>query len=364
MNSKIIFTVTTDLIYDQRMERICTVLAQEGYNVYIVGRKKPDSADIKNKPYRQVRFSCFFNKGKLFYLEFNLRLFFYLLFSSAHIICSVDLDTALPGFAVAKLRRKKFVYDAHEYFTEVIEVVRRPMIRKMWSMVEQFILPRTQYAYTVSENLKNLYEKKYPVSFEVIRNVPMIEKFEEPVKKDKHLVYIGAVNEGRGLEEMIDVMPLVNSQLYVYGQGDLYSRLIKEVNEKGLQEKIKFFGYIEPVCLKELTRKAYIGVLLLRDDSASYYYSLANKFFDYIHAGIPQVTIDFPEYKAVNEKFEVAALTALQIDSIAGAINKLLTDEVYYQQLKENCFRAREEYNWQNESEKLLAFYRRVTDSV
>lgn len=360
MNSKIIFTVTTDLIYDQRMERICTVLAQEGYNVCIIGREKPDSAGMKNRPYRQVRFSCFFNKGKLFYIEFNIRLFFYLLFSSADIICSVDLDTALPGFVIARLRGKKFVYDAHEYFTEVIEVVRRPLIRKMWSMVEQFILTRTQYAYTVSENLKNLYEKKYPVSFEVIRNVPVLENYEEPVKEDKHLVYIGAVNEGRGLEEMIEVMPLVNSKLYVYGQGDLYSDLIKEVNEKGLQDKIKFFGYVEPVDLKELTRKAYIGVLLLRDDSASYYYSLANKFFDYIHAGIPQVTIDFPEYRAINDQVEVAVLTSLQISSIAGAINRLLNDDVYYQQLKENCFKARETFNWQNESKKLLTFYRSV----
>ena len=360
--TKILFTVTNDLCYDQRMDRICTVLALEGYDVMLIGRKKKNSAELKGKTYKQKRISCFFNKGKFFYLEFNLRLFFVLLFSKFDILCSIDLDTILPGYLASKIRSKKFVYDAHEYFTEVIEVVNRPLIKKVWTSIEAFVVPRTKYAYTVSKGLKKLFEEKYYTKFEVIRNVPLLEQQEESKKTEKHLVYIGAVNEGRGLEELLEVMPFINSKLYIYGDGDIYEELQDKVRIKGLSDQVKFFGYTEPQKLKVLTRQAYIGVLLLGNQSLSYYYSLANKFFDYMHAGIPQVVIDFPEYKTINDEFKVAELTSLEKDSIIKAITKLLNDESYYNRLKENCYKAREVYNWQKESIKLLAFYKKVVN--
>jgi glycosyltransferase involved in cell wall biosynthesis len=358
--SKIIFTVTNDLIYDQRMDRICSVLLNQGYEVTIIGRKKRGTLPLKVKTYQQKRMYCFFNKGKLFYLEYNVRLFLFLLFSKVDIISAVDLDTALPAFWVSKIRSKKFVFDAHEYFTEVIEVVRRPFVKSIWTAIESYVLRRTRYAYTVSESLKNLFEQKYSGVFKVIRNVPMLEKYVEPNKSEKRLVYIGAVNEGRGLEELIDVMPFVNCKLYIYGDGDVYNELIQRVANAGLGEKIVFGGYTEPAKLREFTREAYIGVLLLKNTSLSYYYSLANKFFDYMHAGIPQVVIDFPEYRAINEKYKVAELAELQKESIVKAINKILLDDNYYNLLKSNCYKAREEYNWQNESKKLIDFYKKV----
>jgi len=107
MGRRIIFTVTNDLAFDQRMQRICGSLAAAGYAVTLVGRLKNDSRSLTNQPYQQVRLKhMLFSKGKLFYLEFNIRLLFYLLFVRTDAICSIDLDTALPGILVAKLRKK------------------------------------------------------------------------------------------------------------------------------------------------------------------------------------------------------------------------------------------------------------------
>ena len=89
----------------------------------------------------------------------------------------------------------------------------------------------------------------------------------------------------------------------------------------------------------------------------SYYYSLANKFFDYLHAGIPQITTDFPEYRSLNENYDVAIYAELNATSIASAIQKLVTDKTLYERLQNNTLTAREALNWQKESEKLLAFY-------
>lgn len=357
---RILFTVTTDLTYDQRMERICSAMAGAGYSVTIVGRVKQGSLPLTGRPYRQVRLRCFFETGKLFYLEFNIRLLLWLLFTPADIISSVDLDTILPGFLVARIRRKIFVYDAHEYFTEVIEVVNRPQIKKIWETVERFVLKRIRYAYTVSDGLKREFEKKYPVKFEVIRNVPYLSPVPEQVKTEKYIIYIGVVNEGRGLEALIDVMEDIPYPLYICGEGDLYREIESRVKDKKLEHKVKLFGYVVPEQLKELTRNAYIGYLMLDQVSLSYYYSLANKFFDYIHAGIPQLVVDFPEYRTINEKFEVALLCRNDRESIREGMLKLLEDPALYERLRQNTGRAKEAFNWQRESEKLVAFYEKT----
>ena len=79
MQKIIYFTVTNDLSYDQRMQKICGSLAQAGYKTTLVGRKLKSSQPLTQRAFQQKRISCIFNKGKLFYAEYNFRLFFYLL---------------------------------------------------------------------------------------------------------------------------------------------------------------------------------------------------------------------------------------------------------------------------------------------
>ncbi|HEX6171515.1 MAG TPA: group 1 glycosyl transferase, partial [Chitinophagaceae bacterium] len=80
--------------------------------------------------------------------------------------------------------------------------------------------------------------------------------------------------------------------------------------------------------------------------------------FDYIHAGIPQVTMNYPEYKKLNDQFKIAELIDdLEPETIAKAINKILNNNELYLQLKQNCFVAKQELNWQKEKDRLLNFY-------
>lgn len=87
---KIIFTVTNDLVHDQRMIRICSTMTELGYEVQLIGRKQKKSTPISSQPYEQTRFRLFFESGKLFYVEYNLRLLIFLLFRKFDAICSID----------------------------------------------------------------------------------------------------------------------------------------------------------------------------------------------------------------------------------------------------------------------------------
>lgn len=375
MKKKLIFTVTNDLTYDQRMIRICSSLAQNGYDVLLVGRKRSFSKQLsKSLPFQQKRISCFFNKGKLFYLEYNLRLFFFLFFSKFDLICSIDLDTILPGFIISNLRDKIGVYDAHEYFTELPEVINRPLVKKIWNWVANRTIPNLKYAYTVGNGLAGIFEKQYGVQFDVIRNVPFrgtilegldLEKSFKPYDNSNKaiLLYQGALNDGRGLEEVIEAMPKIqNAELWLVGEGDLSQVLRKKAKNLGLLENgIHFLGYKTPKELKEITLKATVGLNLLQNKGLNYYYSLANKAFDYIQAGIPSVNMEFPEYQHINKETEVFYLIAdLEKETLANALNQLLSNQELYKKLQNNCLAARKRFIWENEEIKLLKFYESV----
>jgi glycosyltransferase involved in cell wall biosynthesis len=361
---RIIFTVTNDLCYDQRMQRICGTLARHGYDVTLVGRLLPQSPDLREEPFAQVRLRCFFHKGFAFYAAYNLRLFAYLLFARYDAVCSIDLDTLPAGCMASLLRRKKRVFDAHEYFTEVPEVVGRPFVKAFWAGVARVFLPFYRHAYTVGPALAGIFSEKYGIPFRVVRNTnPQLPPRPARLpKKRSVLLYQGALNEGRGIEALLRALPLVpEATLLLAGEGDLSQKLRLDVQRAGLQERVTFLGMLRPDALREVTEQADIGLNLLENKGLSYYYSLANKFFDTVQAEIPSITMDFPEYRALQAEHEVAVLLPdLSPEGIAHAISRLLHDDALYYRLCDNCRRAKEAWCWESEEGGLLGVWGEV----
>ena len=357
----IIFTVTTDLTYDQRMIRICTSLANAGYTVLLVGRKMRTSLPLVTQPFLQKRINCLFEKGKLFYAEYNIRLFFYLLFKKMDCIGAIDLDTILPAYFIAKIKKIKRVYDAHELFCEMKEIATRPAIYKTWKKIERYTVPKFAAGYTVNQPIADEFKKMYNVTYEVIRNIALLRDINPVVKKEKFILYQGAVNEGRSFETLIPAMKAVNCQLIICGDGNFMQQAKQLVTENNLQDKVIFKGKVKPDDLRAITQHAYIGVTLFDDSGLSNYYSLANRFFDYLHAGIPQLCVNYPVYKEINDKYHIAVLADNTGEkNLAILLNNLLNNEFEYNELQQNCLKARLELNWQEEEKKLLQFYKNL----
>jgi glycosyltransferase involved in cell wall biosynthesis len=359
----IYFTVTTDLNYDQRMIRICTSLQQAGYTVILVGRKNRTSQLLTPQPYKQKRLNCFLNKGKFFYVEYNLRLFFWLLFKKMDCICAIDLDTILPCYYISLIKKVKRVYDAHELFCEMQEVVTRPMIYKIWKRIERHTVPNFKHGYTVNKPIKDEFAKMYNVSYDVIRNIAYLNEVLQSKKNEKFILYQGAVNEGRSFETLIPAMQWVNAPLLIYGEGNFLETAKVMVKNYALENKVIFKGKVLPQELRNITQKACIGITLFESKGLSNYYSLANRFFDYIHAGVPQLCVDYPVYRDINDQFNVASLIKdLSAEKIAASLNILLENEVYYNELQRNCLTARQHFNWQQEEKQLIQFYQKIFD--
>ena len=357
----IYFTVTNDLTYDQRMQRICTSLAENGYVVTLVGRKLATSLPLTEKKFRQKRIHCWFTKTKWFYAEYNIRLFFFLLFKKMDAICAIDLDTILPCLKISRWKRIPRIYDAHELFTEMKEVISRPSVQKAWMKIEKKTVPKFKWGYTVSESIAEEFNRRYNVHYKTIRNVPVLHPLLQTLPGERFILYQGAVNEARGLEYLVPAMQWVNSKLVICGDGNFMLQLKKIISNYKLEEKIEFTGMLSPDKLSEFSQKAYIGIAVPEKEGLNQYLALPNKLFDYIHAGLPQITVDYPEYQKINNQFEVVVLLDdISPKKIAEAINNLLSDDVLYNRLKENCIKARGELNWQQEEKKLIRFYQSV----
>lgn len=363
---KIYLCVTTNLSYDQRMQRICTSLSAAGYDITLVGRSTPGSPALEPRPYQQVRIPMWFSRGKKMYAEYNLRLFFFLLQQKMDGIVSIDLDTIIPCYYVSRIKGIERIHDAHEWFSEMKEVVTRPRIQRIWKWIEKKYIPRFKYGYTVSASINQAFKERYAVDWELIMNTPPLNAenpgiWDDGGKDDNILLYQGAVNEGRCFEWLIPAMKQVDATLWICGEGNFSRQCRVLVSKHGVEDKVLMMGNIDPAQLALITPRARVGINLVEQTGLSQYYSLANKFFDYIHASVPQVTMLFPEYQRINSRYPVALLLeTCSPELIAAALNNLLRNKVLYATLKQNCSLAAQEFNWQREEQKLTGLYSRI----
>ncbi|MCC8145468.1 MAG: glycosyltransferase [Bacteroidales bacterium] len=355
---RITVSVINDLVTDQRVHKVCTTLLQNGYDVKLVGRKFRNSAAL-SRPYRTDRMRLIFNKFFLFYAEYNIRLFFYLLFDKTDILLSNDTDTLIANYLVSWIRRKPLVFDAHEMFPEVPEVVNRKLVKAVWTKAEDWLFPKLKNSYTVCQSIADVYNRKYGIHMQVVRNIPFAQpviKKEISVPVDtqgkKVLIYQGAVNVGRGIEWVIDAMPLLEDFVfYVVGGGDILEELKKKVEKQGLTDRVIFTGRIPFEELPAYTACADIGINLLENKGLNYYYSLPNRIFDYIRGNIPVLAIDFPEIRRVVEEYGVGILIdKYEPQVIADAVRKLAVRE----KNTEGFQKANEELTWEKESLTVL----------
>lgn len=276
-------------------------------------------------------------------------------------IGAVDLDTILPCLFISKIKKIKRIYDAHELFCEMKEIVSRPGIYKIWKRIEKYAVPQFNFAYTVNQAIADEFKNLYNKEFNVIRSIAVFEENNFSTHKDKYILYQGAVNEGRSFETLIPAMQFVDATLIICGDGNFMNQAVELRKKHQLEEKIKFKGMLPPSELKDYTKKAYIGLTLFEKGAKSNYYSLANRFFDYIHSGTPQLCVDYPVYSELNKKYDIAVMISeLDTASIAKALNQLLNDKARWLLLNENCQKASLELNWQNEEKTLIAFYKNI----
>lgn len=347
---------TSYIVTDQRLQRVANSLAVNGYSVKVFCRKHKNLSYENNKI--NVKYiNPFFEKGPLFYFFYNLRIFLRILFSRSDIIYSNDLDT-LPGCAFGSIVKcKKLIYDSHELFTEVPELIGRPITKFLWRIQEKIFVKRAKAVITVSEGVANELMKRYNLkNIEVIRNVPIRTSTEVFKDKQPTIIYQGALNMGRGIELAIEMMKqLPCYKLIIVGTGDIEIKLRRQMLESDLSGRVQFLGQLTPENLRLVTPTAWIGLSLEEDMGLNYRYALPNKLFDYIAALVPVLVSDLPEMKRVVEEHGVGIVAQSRNPiELANQIADFFEDKEGYENTLKNVKKAAEKLCWQNEEPRLL----------
>lgn len=362
---KVSLSVINDLVTDNRVHKIASSLKKFGFEPVLIGRLLPESVPVVRE-YETHRLELIARKGPSFYFFFNIRLLIYLLKSKIDIFVANDLDTLPANFIASAIKRKPLIYDSHEYFTEVPELIGRPFIKGIWQFIEKLLVPRVDAAYTVCDSIAEIYTELYKKDFKVVRNLPArVENSdikEEEIENSsdrKIIIYQGALNLGRGIESAIRAMIYVEkAELWLVGEGDFSEKLRELVLQLKLTEKVKFLGRIPISELPEITNQASLGLSLEEDMGLNYRYALPNKLFDYIQAEIPVLVSNLPEMSRIVKKYDIGLVAdSHQRKELAGLINIALFDNEKRKVWKNNLKISSNTLCWENEEILLYNIY-------
>lgn len=371
LKPRVAFSVTNCICYDQRVLKMAETVSNLGCEILIIGRKKSDCSYSDVIPFGTKRFRMLFKRGFLFYKFFNIRLFFYLLFHQFDLLVSNDLDTLLPNFLVSKLKRLPLVYDSHEYFTGVPEIKNRVFVKCVWELIEKSLFPRLKYVITVSEPIASLYEKMYNVKSLIVRNfskntdhIIAFTREETGVPENNLLLIIQGtgINIDKGAEELISAVKITDGvSLLVVGSGDVIPELKQQVNNLKIEHKVRFIPSVPWEILIKYTKSADVGMCLEKDTNLNYRYSLPNKLFDYIAAGIPVIAGELPETgRIISENGCGMVIDGVTPENISNALSDLKKNPDKLAELKSNAISASKTLNWEIESKKVTEFYKMI----
>ena len=283
-----------------------------------------------------------------------------------------DLNTMPQGFICAKvrLRSRKLIYDSHEVQTS------RTGYGRIHALLEKYFIRKADAMIVENHTRAEYNEELYGFYPNVVHNYPfkVSIKPENKVnlqemlglrKEEKILLYQGGIQTGRGLDKLIEAVPMIKEGTVVLiGDGRIKKDLMVKVSEMQLEERVKF---LPKVPLKELpayTANAYLGFQILNNVCFNHYSASSNKLFEYMMAGIPVVACSFPEIRKVVEGEEIG----LCIDShnpaeIAWAVNELTQNREKRDCFSRNAILARHKYNWEIEKEVLIGLYDKLEEA-
>lgn len=355
--------------YERRIINQAKTAVDGKFQVLVIsfGYRGEPEQEVKSYGKLHRIISPFTEGGPLKFIHFNFRLLFLLLHTRTDIIHAHDL-WVLPATAIAAaLKRKKLIYDAHEYYAG-LEIFNHHRVRRfLWMLLESSLVRFVDVLLTVSDPLADLYRMRYPSipEYRVIRNLPLKEEpspaLGEALPENFRylLVYHGHFKPGRGLENLVCAMTAVeNAGLLLIGGGELMAQLRDLIAEQDVRDKVIIRSYVSLESLISTSARADIGVALFEKSSINYTYALPNKFFEYIMAGLPVLASDIETLKVYVDRYHIGrTVDPSDPARIAETIRDMLSKPQQLEEWSRNARKAADLLNWNTESEEMLRIY-------
>lgn len=288
-------------------------------------------------------------------------------------------DVFLLGVAVRAAERSRhrghpvpLVYDAREY----LPGLPNPPARTTAAYVdhEREYLPAVDRVITVSDPIADELQRSFALTHRpsLVLNAPIIDPPEaDPpsvrtaagITDDAPIVlYGGGLAQPRGVHTVVDALPLLPGvHLVVVSRAPShYTRELQaRASELGCADRYHEVGFVEPTQVVRYFSSATVGIVPLLH-AGNHDWALTNKFFEYVHAGLPVVTSDTEvQDRLVRELGIGEVFVAGDVDGCAQALRRVLDQLDRYRAPLADLELLRR-FSWQAQADILLDLYREL----
>jgi glycosyltransferase involved in cell wall biosynthesis len=193
-----------------------------------------------------------------------------------------------------------------------------------------------------------------------------IASIDRKIPQNKNLLLLqgAGINESRGAEELVYSMLFLDGSVFhllIIGGGDVFEKLEKMVQQNNLQEKITLIPKVPFAVLGHFTRKAQLGLSIDKPSVLNHKFSLPNKLFEYLHAGVPVLASRLVEQERIIMQYEVGDfIDDHQPEHLARKIKEIFANPENLKRWKHNTCKLREELNWENESKIVIDIFKQA----
>lgn len=344
---RVAMLVRNPFTHDTRVEKEARTLSDAGYAVTIVAEARRDvparerrgRIDIVrvSRPSAGVPLLRFVRAARSFRRALvDLR---------PDVIHAHDSDALGPVAAAANWLGVPFIYDAHDLWLGRPRRGRGRLyfaLNQVWfSALERRLLPRAAAWITVSSPIARHLERRYRIEpVELVPNYPELVELDRRPRSIRDLpaaraipdaapivLYLGGLMAGRGLENLVAAIPLLRTGAHVVllGAGGRASLLCGMAQRSGVGHRLHVVEPVAPDDVVAYAASADLGVSPIVPSCLNYRYSLPNKLFQYMAAGLPVVASDLPQVREVVEGSGAGrCVDTRQPAMIARAIDSIL----------------------------------------
>lgn len=286
-----------------------------------------------------------------------------------HLVHAHDVNTLPTAWLAARLSRARLIYDAHEISTSREGY---QSFRRVVGFVEKKLMPKVDGSITTTDARAKYFARAYGVARPtVLQNRPRLThcRGSNRIRNELGLkapwpiiIYQGGLQQGRGLEKLIETATAVpNAYFVLIGGGRLTENLTQRCEELGLQERVHFIPTVALSELPEYTASADIGVQPIENTCLNHYTTDSNKLFEYLIAGLPVVATDFPEIRRIVRTHNVGILVpANNHAALAQALNQLVSDPGLRKRFADNAQLTANTLNWEEQEARLVNLYQQI----
>ncbi|MBN4072121.1 glycosyltransferase family 4 protein [Flavobacteriales bacterium AH-315-E23] len=368
---KVASIVLNNFTHDNRVLKECITLQNNGYDVTVLAYHEPGLAEHEEvmgiKVHRIRLSSKSWSKNRILqvfkFIEFLYRV---IKTHKHHDVYHCNDLNALPiGYIIKRFYNTgaKIVYDAHEYETERNGY--SGLDKAVSRFLEKRLIRKADVLITVSDGIAQEYQRLYGRLPNLVMNCPMTQDIPSSdilrqelgiAEEAKIFIYQGVIAKGRGVEGILDAFKQIddpNLIIVFMGFGVL------EAKVKDAAKEYSNIYHRDPVSMSELlkyTASADFGLSLIENICLSYYYSLPNKFFEYVMAGLPVIATNLPEMaRIVHEEKIGHTVDSNSAEAIGIAVREMAKkNKTDFQDALSNTAK---QYCWEQQETRLLSLY-------